>query len=260
MKLVEPKVFLLGETKINQAVLGEFLEHIGAPNWTSDAPSDGEKLIEMFGRLCYESFRLGLNPNITKIRATNLDYIKNIKEKGDGSILEHVTVNFIFSDVSRVFTHELVRHRPGVAISQESLRFVRLTNLGLWLPTVIKEDPKVIEIFVKTFEGLERLQKELADHFKLDEMKEFSKKKTITSALRRVAPDGLATHIGWSANLRTVRHVLEMRTNPAAEEEIRLVFGKVGELMRKKFPNLFADYEVEIADGLPWYKTATKKV
>jgi len=260
MRFVEPKIFILGETRIDEDGLKAFLEHIGAPEWQSDAPTDGEKLIEMYGRLCYESFRLGLNPNIVKIRATNLDYITNVKKKGDGSILEHATVNFVFCNVSRVFTHELVRHRTGVAISQESLRFVRLTDLGLWLPTVIKEDEKAVEIFIKTFEEMERLQKELAEYFKLDTQHRFEEKKTTTSAMRRLAPDGLATNIGWTANMRTIRHVIEMRTHSSAEEEIRFVFGKVAELMVARYPNLFADYEVEMVDGLPWYKTPNKKV
>lgn len=260
MRLTEPKVFLIGETKLNASGINNFLDYLGVPEWASDAKSQGEKLIELYGRLCYESFALGLNPNITKIRKHNADYLANILEKGDGSILEHVCVNFVFCDVSRVFTHELVRHRPGVAISQESLRFVRLTNLGLWMPTVIKEDPKIVEIFVNTFEELETLQKELAEYFKLDELDDFGRKKVITSAIRRLAPDGLATNIGWTANIRTLRHVIEMRTHPAAEEEIRLVFGKVAEIVKRKYPALFADYETEQIDGLAWWKSKNKKV
>jgi thymidylate synthase (FAD) len=170
-------------------------------------------------------------------------------------------INFIFADVSRVFTHELVRHRVGVAISQESLRFVRLNDLGQWLPTAIKEDEKAIEIFVRTFKELEQLQLELAKYFNLDdsEMK-FHEKKVITSAMRRLAPEGVATTIGWSANPRTIRWLLEMRTSPDAEEEIRFVFGKVGEIVCKRYPNLFSDFTVEIVDGLPWYKPANSKV
>jgi thymidylate synthase (FAD) len=44
-----------------------------------------------------------------------------------------------------------------------------------------------------------------------------------------------------------LRHTIEARTDRGAEEEIRLVFGKIGELMRAEAPALFSDYE--IADG-----------
>lgn len=259
MRTVTPQVFLIGETKVVDEGLQAYLNHIGIPDWTSDAPSDIEKVTEVMGRLCYRSFEPGMNRNVTKVREHSKDYIENILKVKHGSVIEHCMINFIFADVARVFTHELVRHRAGVAISQESLRFVRLDNLGQWLPTVIREDEQAVEIFVKTFEQLEKLQFELAEHFDIDN-KPFSLKKIITSAMRRIAPIGLATTIGWSANPRMLRWVLEMRTHPTAEEEIRLVFGKVGEILVERYPHLFGDFTVEIVDGLPYYKPANSKI
>lgn len=261
MHKVEPKIFLIGETHIVEEGLKAYLEHIGVPEWTSDAPTDTERLIEIYGRLCYRSFKPGLNPNVTKIRERNEDYIGNILNVKHGSVIEHPVINFIFSDVSRVFTHELVRHRVGVGISQESLRFVRLEDLGQWLPTVISENEKAVEIFTRTFEELERLQLELARLFELDSPnKPFSEKKIITSAMRRIAPIGLATTIGWSANPRTIRWVLEMRTHPSAEEEIRLVFGQLGKIVTRRYPHLFRDFTSEMIDGHLWYKSLNSKI
>ncbi len=261
MHKVVPQVFLIGETRVVEEGLAAYLNHIGVPEWKSDAPSDAELIIEVMGRLCYRSFKPGLNPNVTRVREHNSDYIANVLKVKHGSVIEHPVMNFVFADVSRVFTHELVRHRVGVAISQESLRFVRVDDLGQWLPTVIKEDQKAVEIFARTFEELELLQLELADHFKLDDSGvPFHRKKVVTSAMRRVAPIGLATTIGWSANPRTIRWLLEMRTDPSAEEEIRLVFGKVGEIVCGRYPNLFGDFTAEMVEGLPWYKPANSKV
>ncbi len=261
MHAVDPKVFLVGETRVVEEGLQAYLEHLGVPDWQTDAPSDAEKVIEVMGRLCYRSFEPGLNPNVTKVREGSVAYLGNILQTKHGSVIEHPMMNFVFADVSRVFTHELVRHRVGLAISQESLRFVRLNDLGQWLPTVIREDEKAVEIFVRTFEQLERLQVELAEHFELDKPgTPFHRKKTVTSALRRIAPDGLATTIGWSANPRTLRWVMEMRTAPEAEEEIRLVFGKVGEILMARYPNLFGDFTIEMVDGLPCYRPTNRKV
>src|SRR3990172_6417081 len=161
MRKVEPQVFLIGETRVVEEGLQAYLEHLGVPDWQTDARSDAERLIEVMGRLCYRSFEPGLNPNVTKVREGSAAYLGNILKTKHGSVIEHPVVNFVFADVSRVFTHELVRHRAGVAISQESLRFVRLENLGQWLPTVIREDQEATEIFVRTFEQLEKLQVEL---------------------------------------------------------------------------------------------------
>lgn len=261
MRIVEPKVFLVGETKIDEEGLSAYLAHLGVPDWVSNAPSDSEKLIEVMGRLCYRSFQPGLNKNVTKVREDSRDYLQNIAKVKHGSVIEHAVVNFVFADVSRVFTHELVRHRVGTAMSQESLRFVRLDDLGFWAPTVVKENPEFMEICCRTFQELEKWQVELARVMELDKPgMPFHKKKVITSAMRRIAPDGLATTIGWSANMRAIRHTVEMRTDPGAEEEIRLVFSKVAEMVIKKYPNLFSDYTMEMVDGLPWYKTENRKV
>lgn len=261
MKIVEPKVFLVGETRIIEDGLQAYLQHVGAPNWTSDAVSDSEKLAEVMGRLCYRSFEPGLNPNVTKVRKGNQNYLGHVLEVGHGSVIEHASLNFIFADVSRVFTHELVRHRAGTAISQESLRFVRLDELSVFVPTVIRENEGLMEIFKKTIPELEEIQKEMAQITKIDEEGvKFDVKKKLTSAFRRIAPDGLATTIGWSCNFRGLRHVLEMRTAPEAEEEIRFVFAKVYEQIKDRYPALLGDYEVEIVDGLPWVMTKNKKV
>src|SRR3990167_248841 len=88
----------------------------------------------------------------------------------------------------------------------------------------------------------------------------FAFKKIVTSAIRRIAPIGLATTIGWSANLRALRWVIEMRTHPSAEEEIRLVFGKVAAICCVRYPNLFGDFTVAVEDGLPWYQPKNSKV
>lgn len=261
MKRVEPRVFLIGEQRVVRAGLQAYLEYIGVPDWKSNAPTDGEELCEVYGRLCYRSFKPGLNANVTKVREDNREYLQNIAKVQHGSVTEHSTVNFIFAAVSRVFTHELVRHHVGTAISQESLRFVRLTDLEFWAPTVIRENEEFMEIAVRTFEQLEEVQKGLARMLELDaDGKVFKDKKVATSAMRRLAPEGLATTIGWSANFRTLRHTLEMRTAPGAEEEIRLVFGEVGRVLQERYPNMFADYTVEEADGLPWFRTPNRKI
>ena len=240
--IVEPQVFLIGESTVNKEGLSAFLSHLGAPEWTSDAPTDIELLTEVYGRACYKSFGTELNPNLTRVRGTNEAYISNVINKGDGSVLEHGVANFFFCDVSRVFTHELV------------------TDLDWYAPVCIQENEEAMSIFTKTMESLSDLQKDLAEIYELDSTNKFDIKKEITSAMRRIAPIGLATNIGWSCNMRTLRHVIEMRTKPWAEEEIRVVFAKVAEIAISRWPNLFADYEVEIVDDLPSYSTVNKKV
>lgn len=244
MHRTEPKVFLVGETRVNRSEFDRYLAHVKGDDWETDAESDSDYLVEAMGRLCYRSWAPGLNANVTKIREGNAPYLKNIIGSGHGSVLEHAVSNWIFADVSRVFTHEVVRHRAGTAFSQESLRYVRLTDLGLWLPKEMQQDPKLVELFETTFRSLEQIQLMMADHFKLDDpTSNFALKKKITSAMRRLAPIGLSTAIGVSFNMRALRHVLEMRTAESAETEIREVFDKVGSIAVARWPAIFQDFK-----------------
>ena len=252
MKFIEPEVYLIAETKVDPDQLRRMMAAVGestALKWLSDtrktSKSDGELLTEVAGRICYKSFGIGLNPNVTRIRQDSQEYISNTLAKGDGSIFEHATCTFAFLNVSRIFTHELVRHRVGVAISQESLRYVRPKELYLWIPPELKGQQSRVKSVV---ENIESDYHDLEKLYNWNEM-DFGLKKRITSALRRIMPDGMATSIIWTANHRTIRHVLTMRTAEAAEVEIRYVFDKVARLMKERFPMIYEDFEyIELAD------------
>ncbi len=255
---------MIAETKIDPDQLKEMLREVGeetALGWfakTREASkSEGELLTEVAGRICYKSFGVGLNPNVTKIRQSSSEYIDNTLSKGDGSIFEHATCTFAFINVSRVLTHELVRHRVGVAISQESLRYVRPTDLRFWLPPELQGKKKEVKSIL---ENIEKNYHDLESSYEWDKLN-FDVKKRITSALRRIMPDGMATSIIWTANHRTIRHVIAMRTAEAAEVEIRYVFDKVARMMKEKFPLIYRDFEyTELDDKTRSWHPVYKKV
>src|SRR4029077_3680941 len=159
--------------------------------------------VEFGGPACYRSWKPGLNPNVTKIRTDQREYFANILRSAHGSVLEHANYSFAIRDVSRVLTHELVRHRAGSAFSQESLRYVRLTDIGFRVPPALEP---LRDQVVSIVEQLEQFQLSAAEQLDLDrgEMP-FAVKKEITSALRRLAPIGLSTDILWAAHGRTRR-------------------------------------------------------
>ena len=250
MKPVVPQVYLVAETAIHYDGLQSYLGSVGAYDWrTSPNITDAERLSEFAGRLCYRSWKPGLNPNVTKVREGNAEYLANVIKQKHGSIFEHASVSFVFANVSRVFTHELVRHRVGVGISQESMRYVRNDDIPFWMPNSLEGDPEIKAFSAKMFRLAEEFQVYMRKRFDLDNPESgFDMKKAITSAMRRFLPDGVATSILWTANLRTLRHVLELRTSKAAEEEIRRVFDAVGHLLHSRYPNVFGDM-IRNADG-----------
>src|SRR5436853_7342672 len=142
------------------------------------------------GRICYESYEPGLNPNVTRIREDPADYFRNIVSRGDGSILEHSAVSFGICHVSRITTHELVRHRVGTAVSQESLRYVRPPQIKFWIPEELDEDQR--QAMAKAVDEAEKAYRDLEHRVPWDQMT-MDQKKRLTSALRRILPDGIAT-------------------------------------------------------------------
>lgn len=205
---------------------------------------DGEALVEFMGRLCYRSFDVGLNANVTSVREDSPAYLANVISQLHGSVFEHANYSFIFSNVSRVETHEHVRHRAGVAISQESMRYVRLDDLPIWQPDWALADQELQDRVVDVLSSMENLQVWMADHFGLDDPGvPFSEKKAKTSYMRRWSPQGVATELGWTANIRTIRWVLQQRTEAGAEEEIRIVMDQMGKIMQRKCPAFFSDFE-----------------
>ncbi len=261
-----PTVFLIARPSIDFEGMRAYLEDVGGESWLErrlgedaapegegDAPEGeghgselqaginaGELLLEFGGRACYRSWEPGLNPNVSKIRTDRREYFANILRSGHGSVLEHASYSFALRNVSRVFTHELVRHRAGSAFSQESLRYVRLTDIGFRVPPALEP---VREQVISIVEQLEEFQVSAAAELGIDQQGvPFHVKKEVTSALRRLAPIGLSTDIVWSANARTLRHVIEMRTAEGAEEELRLVFDKIARIMLAEAPNLFQDF------------------
>jgi thymidylate synthase (FAD) len=94
----------------------------------------------------------------------------------------------------------------------------------------------------------------------INDMKDFNLKKKLTSSFRRLIGNGQANHITFTANHRALRHIIHMRTDASAEEEIRIVFGKIYEIVRAKFPSLYSDAEVTWVDDLPQVKFKSEKV
>jgi thymidylate synthase (FAD) len=287
--MIQPKVFLVGFTEVDQGGVEDYLKYTKQTDFLADwykardlGVSPAECLCSMFAKLCYKSLVPGKNENVSKTRpiAANL---RGTFDSGHGSVFEHASMNFIGTDCSRVFTHELVRHRAGTAFSQTSGRYCRLDQIDLvWDPVL---DPvralfachlARTEDVVYLAECALGLRKPPAEHpavkadwclhlrdvrgdaalaeehrWENDLSFDFDRRKAITSAIRRIAPNGQANEIGFTANIRAIRHIIQLRTARHAEWEIRLVFGQVYELLREKFPLLFYKARVRVAKGLP---------
>ncbi|MGB0694514.1 MAG: FAD-dependent thymidylate synthase [Rhodospirillaceae bacterium] len=239
-------------------------------NSSGEEASGADTLPEFAGRFCYRSFKKGRPSN---------EYIDHILESGHGSVLEHVSVSFAITGVSRALTHELIRHRAGTAISQESQRYVDAKSVNFVVPPLL-----VYELERLKAEGNGAVAQELTDRFQADcdaalenylfwqktyraqvrdsgeEAKTLIKKRS-NEAARSLLPNATETRLVWTMNLRAARHVVELRGHRDADLEIRRLACMMARKMKEVTPLVFHDVEVFTdEDGLESVRAGYRKV
>src|SRR5690349_18341294 len=217
--------------------------------WGTDADG-GPALVEFAGRACYQSWS---KPNPKT--ATNAAYIGHIIDVGHFSVLEHASVSFYITGISRSCTHELVRHRH-FSYSQLSQRYVPEHDAEVVVPPGLEDDPDLVEIFtaaadasrVAYIELLNRLEANLADQ--PGGGSAVLRRKQARQAARAVLPNATETRIVVTGNYRAWRHFIAMRASEHADVEIRrLAIACLRELLDVA-PAVFADFEIAtLADG-----------
>lgn len=250
-----PKAYIVGYTTIDYAGLKQYLVDTDNTEFLRDIAdakdaglSDGEILCSLGAKICYASLTPGRNKNITGTRSIR-DNLIGCFTTGHGSVFEHAYINFVATDVSRVFTHELVRHRAGLSFSQTSGRYVRTDELKVVSDPIlalrgILSDEEAMELGTYLEDAM-RMMSERIDALNADK----DTKKKLTSAARRWLPNGIANEIKFGVNFRALRHVITVRTSRHAEWEIRKIFSDVYELCMFKFPLLFYGARAEMVNG-----------
>jgi thymidylate synthase (FAD) len=190
-------------------------EHL-AVQWKGEA-TDGERLAEFAGRICYMSQR---NP---AQRAT-AEYLENIKKQGHGSVLEHAVYVLLVEGISRSCSHELVRHRAGFGYSQLSQRYVDESHAAFVVPPAILGEPALEADWERQVSEAQaayvRAVEALMERYAWVEDK-VHRRKMSREAARSVLPNATETKIVVSANVRAWRTMLELRCGEGAELEIR---------------------------------------
>ena len=231
-----PRVSVIGRPQFVEP------EHLKV-DWKGDA-TDGEKLAEFAGRLCYMS---QANP----AHRTTADYLENIKKQGHGSVLEHSVYVLLLEGISRSCTHELVRHRAGFGYSQLSQRYVDESHAAFVVPPAMLGDAALEaawlaqvtaaqEAYVRAVEDLMRRYEWVAD--------KVHRRKMAREAARSLLPNATETKIVVSANVRAWRTMLELRCGEGAEQEIRRLAVAVLRVLAAEAPRLFSDFEIYKAD------------
>ncbi|HEX2298784.1 MAG TPA: FAD-dependent thymidylate synthase [Pseudonocardiaceae bacterium] len=223
----------------------EFFPPADVP-WSTDADG-GQALAEFAGRACYQSWRKP-NPSTT----TNAGYLRHILEVGHLSVLEHATVTFYLTGVSRSLTHELIRHRH-FSYSQLSQRYVPERDAAMVVPDAIADDPELRELFLAAASASRQAYTDLLAGLErrfADEPNATLRRKQARQAARAVLPNATETRIVVTGNYRAWRHFIAMRATEHADVEIRALAVECLRQLHKVAPHAFGDFEIStLPDG-----------
>jgi thymidylate synthase (FAD) len=168
-------------------------------------------------RTCYselepdEIFRRAVAGEVDPAKQQKL--IQGVIESGHGSTIEHIVFTFGISGVSRTLSHQLVRHRAGVAFDQQSQRYVTYKGASTMLPASIEDaDENVLAEYRNAVEGSMGVYGDLVAAGIPAEDARF------------VFPNATRTNLVMTTNLRALIHMSGLRLCTMAQWEIRRLF------------------------------------
>lgn len=212
------------------------------PNLTIvSAPTDALAVVNKAFRVCYRSEGKE-KPN------TREEFIKGFLRIQHESPVEHVSITFELSNISRACATQILRHRVG-SYNQESLRYVDVSNYEYITPDAIAYNKEANKLFLQVVNKAKNTYKKLLE---LGIKKEDA---------RACLPIATATRLIFTYNFRQIRHFLRERLSPRAQREIRLVACKMYLYMSEKYPWAVEDlaplYEEAINKNVAEIKEAT---
>lgn len=186
---------------------------------------DPERTVAMSARLCYSPIGAAeLEEKISDEKAAEL--VRKLVKMGHLSTLEHVTFTFAIEGVSRVLTHQLVRHRIA-SYSQQSQRYVKEHDFETIIPTSIASNTKANEKFLALMDEIQNLYNEFIDLGIAPE------------DARYILPNATETKIVCTFNARSLLNFFSLRCCTRAQWEIRALANKMLAECLKVAPVIF---------------------
>lgn len=186
---------------------------------------DPDRIIYAAAKICYsqEFVKSGEVVNESKVKKL----LKTLYESGHMSPFEHALFTFEVSNISRVTTHQLVRHRLA-SFCQQSQRYTNSGNANVIVPESVQGLEPANAIFDRAvkacFEAYETL---VAMGVPQEDA-------------RYILPHGTASKIAVSMNARELDHFFTLRLCKRAQWEIRLLAERMLECAKNVAPVAFS--------------------
>lgn len=184
-----------------------------------------DKTVAMSARLCYSAIGAAqLEEKMSDEAAAKL--VHKLVSMGHFSPIEHVSFTFAIEGVSRVLTHQLVRHRIA-SYSQQSQRYVAEHNFENIMPPSIASRPEAKAKFEKLMVDIQNLYNE------------FTEMGIANEDARYVLPNAAETKIVCTFNARSLMNFFQLRCCTRAQWEIRELANRMLAECKKVAPILF---------------------
>ncbi|MGR3295522.1 MAG: FAD-dependent thymidylate synthase [Candidatus Bathyanammoxibius sp.] len=196
-----------------------------------------EKLVAQAAKLCYSPSTIEeLREKIEK--SDQQKFVKKLASMGHMSPIEHISFSFGVEGISRVCTHQLVRHRLA-SYSQQSQRYVgkHSKKTGGSFEFVIP--PSVVEAGKKEWFGarmaeIQRWYDELVEALG-------DKGESTYEDARFLMPNAAETKIVITMNARELLHFFKVRCCNRAQWEIRDMAIEMLRQVRQIAPSIFGN-------------------
>jgi len=186
-----------------------------------------EKTVALSARLCYsDAAIMELEESIKDLPLEK--FLGRILRMGHLSVLEHASFTFGVDGISRVTSHQLVRHRVA-SYSQQSQRYVKFSSPEYVIPETISASEDKRQRFTEAVEGLFSLYKDLVDS------------DVPAEDARFLLPNAACTRIILTMNARELLHFFKLRCCERAQWEIREMATAMLVLARREAPFIFRD-------------------
>lgn len=190
-----------------------------------------ERVIYVGARRCYS------DKSIEELKSVPEDrigpFLKNLASKGHFSPFEHASFTFTIEGISRVTSHQLVRHRIA-SYSQQSQRYVKEKESMFVVPPSIAQNKEALEIYNNELKNI------FESYNKIIEVLGESKREDA----RYIMPNATPTNLVMTMNVRELYNFFRLRLDSHAQWEIRELAAEILEECRKISPVLFENVEV----------------
>lgn len=202
--------------------------HVQLLSWTPNP----ELLAASAARLCYRDVSaINIRDGLSAEDVEHL--LELVLSSGHLSVVEHISFTFAIDGISRVLSHQLVRHRVGIAFSQQSQRYATVREAGHVTPRTVQQMPMLAEEFESLVAASVDLYGRLLDAGVPNEDARF------------VLPQAIATRLVMTVNMREMMHIYSIDACLRSQWEMRQLMVRIKREVRSVSPRLAGELKIK---------------